>query len=62
MFNLAVKNFFEKNLPLKVYGNLNAPNPCIAGVIVSFEQQLPRQQGRCYVNKQKKSRQFLLSE
>ena len=23
MFNLAVKNFFEKNLPLKVYGNLN---------------------------------------
>ena len=22
MFNLAVKNFFEKNLPLKVYGNL----------------------------------------
>ena len=25
MFNLAVKNFFEKNLPLKVYGNLNQP-------------------------------------
>ena len=23
MFNLAVKKFFEKNLPLKVYGNLN---------------------------------------
>ena len=22
MFNLAVKNIFEKNLPLKVYGNL----------------------------------------
>ena len=22
MFNLAVKIFFEKNLPLKVYGNL----------------------------------------
>ena len=22
MFNLAVKKFFEKNLPLKVYGNL----------------------------------------
>ena len=24
MFNLAVKNFFEKNLPLKVYGNLKS--------------------------------------
>ena len=24
MFNLAVKKIFEKNLPLKVYGNLNA--------------------------------------
>ena len=24
MFNLAVKKNFEKNLPLKVYGNLNA--------------------------------------
>ena len=26
MFNLAVKNFFEKNLPLKVYGNLKLDN------------------------------------
>ena len=26
MFNLAVKKFFEKNLPLKVYGNLNLLN------------------------------------
>ena len=24
MFNLAVKKFFEKNLPWKVYGNLNS--------------------------------------
>ena len=27
MFNLAVKNFFEKNLPLKVYGNLKRQVP-----------------------------------
>ena len=26
MFNLAVKKNFEKNLPLKVYGNLKALN------------------------------------
>ena len=32
MFNLAVKNFFEKNLPLKVYGNLNLLLNAIYGI------------------------------
>ena len=31
MFNLAVKKFFEKNLPLKVYGNLSNNKNCKDG-------------------------------